>query len=189
MRELHGVHRRLRRRDAPGRATAGSDSPHISARDRDAPVPLAARWSTRVAAYAAVWLGLVVTVIDVYSSRDPDLDVLILRQPGTMYATVAGGDVANFYTVQALNRTGRPTAFAIEVVEPHGATVTLLGPTGQVDAYGVAETRILVRVPPRALIGASTPVMFAVQSQGRVVQQVASAFLGPSLRPARAGKE
>jgi cytochrome c oxidase accessory protein FixG len=161
---------------------------HTSADAIASAVPRVTWWSTRVAAYGVVWMALVATVITLLVMR-PGLDVLILRQPGTMYATVAGGDLANFYTVQALNRTGRPAAFAIEVVEPHGATVTLLGPTGQVDAYGVAETRILVRVPSRALIGASTPVTFAVQSQGRVVQQVASAFLGPSLRPARAGRK
>jgi polyferredoxin len=176
----NGVMRRVGRQ--PGLIRHTSADAIVSA------VPRVTWWSTRVAAYGVVWMALVATVITLLVMR-PGLDVLILRQPGTMYATVAGGDLANFYTVQALNRTGRPAAFAIEVVEPHGATVTLLGPTGQVDAYGVAETRILVRVPSRALIGASTPVTFAVQSQGRVVQQVASAFLGPSLRPARAGRE
>jgi cytochrome c oxidase accessory protein FixG len=161
---------------------------HTSAHAVASGAASAAWWSPRVAAYAAVWTGLVVTVVTLLVTR-PGLDVLILRQPGTMYATLAGGDIANFYTVQALNRTGRPEAFAIGVVDPRGATVTLLGPTGHVDPYAVAETRILLRVPPQALSGASTRVTFAVQSHGRMVQQVESAFLGPAPQPAGAGKE
>ncbi len=137
-------------------------------------------WLTgRVAAYSAVWLVLVTTVAALLATR-PDLDVLILRQPGTMYATVAGGDVANFYTVQAFNRTGGAVAFAIEVAMPAGAVVTPLGPLGLVDPYGLLESRLLLRLPIASLGGASTPVRFVVRSQGQVVQQIDSAFVGPS---------
>jgi cytochrome c oxidase accessory protein FixG len=145
-------------------------------------------WSPRVGAYAAVWIALVIAVTTLLATR-LDLDVLILRQPGTMYATVAGGDVANFYTVQALNRTRHATPYSIDVIEPDGATVTLLGPPGEVDAYSVGETRLLVRAPPGSLRGASTPVKFAVRSQGRVVQQIDSAFLGPAAPAASAEKD
>ena len=67
------------------------------------------RWLTaRAASYAAVWLVLVSTVCWLLVSRR-DLDVLILRQPGTLYTNVTGGDVANFYNIQAFNRTDQPT--------------------------------------------------------------------------------
>lgn len=135
--------------------------------------------SPRVKAYGAVWLVLVSTVAVLLATRS-DLDVLILRQPGTLYATVPGGDVANFYTVQAFNRTGHPLAFGIEILEPRGATVTALGPVADVGAYGILEARLLLRVPEASLAGPSTPVRFAVRSRGRVVQEIESAFLGPS---------
>jgi cytochrome c oxidase accessory protein FixG len=139
-----------------------------------------AGWLTaRVKAYGAVWACLVVAVAALLMSR-PDLDVLILRQPGTLYATVAGGDVANFYTVQALNRTDRSTDFQIEILEPRGATITTLGPSGRVEPYGVAESRLLLRLRTDALAGPSTPVRFAIRSEGHVVQEIDSAFLGPS---------
>ena len=161
---------------------------HTSAHAIESPESRPRWWSMRVAAYAAVWMALVATVITLLATR-PALDVLILRQPGTMYTTVAGGDFANFYTVQALNRTRRATMFAIQAVAPRGATVTMLGPAGEVGPYGVAETRILLRVPSGSLTGASTPVTFAIRSEGLVVQQVQSAFLGPALQPERAVKE
>ncbi len=138
----------------------------------------------RIAAYAGVWGVLVAAAVFLLATR-PDLDVVILRQPGTLYATLTGGDLANFYTVEALNRSGDAAAFTIDVVEPHGATVTTLGPSPQVPAYGVLDARLLLRMPPASISGPSTAVRFAIRSNGRLVQEIDSAFLGPAGRAER----
>jgi cytochrome c oxidase accessory protein FixG len=137
--------------------------------------------SARAAAYSAVWLILAGSVAVLLAERR-DLDVLILRQPGTLYTTVTGGDVANFYTVQALNRTARARTFTIEVVEPHGASISTLGQLGDVEPYGLVESRVMLRVHPAALAGASTHVRFAVRADDGVVQTIESSFLGPAGR-------
>ena len=134
--------------------------------------------TARAAAYGGVWLVLVTAVAVLLAGRR-DLDVLILRQPGTLYATVPGGEIANFYDVQALNRTAHATEFTVEILEPRGATVTTLGQVGHVDAYGLAEGRLLLRVPADQLAGASTPVRFAVRTPEGIVQTVESSFVGP----------
>jgi len=144
----------------------------------------AGRVGGRVAAYAAVWTVLVGAGIFLVVSR-PNLDVVILRQPGTLYATVAGGEIANFYMLQALNRSAERTAFTIDVVEPRGAIVTTLGPPPEVAGYGVLDARLLLRVPENAITGPSTPVKFSIRSNGRIVQQIDSAFLGPAGRVER----
>jgi cytochrome c oxidase accessory protein FixG len=138
-----------------------------------------ASWKTpRAAAYAAIWLVLAGT-LSVLASRMRDLDVLILRQPGTLYTTLANGDVANFYSVEALNRTRSRATFAIEVVEPRQAVVTALGPLGDVQPFAVAEGRLLVQLGPSAIAGGSTPIRFAIRTADGSVQLVDSAFLGP----------
>jgi cytochrome c oxidase accessory protein FixG len=134
---------------------------------------------TRVIAYAAVWILLVGSSIFLLSTR-PDLDFVVLRQPGMLYATVAGGDLANFYTIEAMNRSDRPTPISIDVVEPAGATVTILGSSSLVPPYGALDARLLVRLPSSAVHAATTPVRFAVRSNGRTLQQIESAFLGPT---------
>ena len=144
----------------------------------------AGRFGGRVAAYAAVWIVLVGAGIFLLATR-PRLDVVILRQPGTLYATLAGGDIANFYTLEALNRSSDPAAFTIDVVEPAGATVTTLGPSPEVPAYGVLDARLLLRLPEGAITGPSTAVTFAIRSNGQIVQQIDSAFLGPAVRAER----
>ncbi|MBK5298985.1 MAG: cytochrome c oxidase accessory protein CcoG [Vicinamibacteria bacterium] len=137
-------------------------------------------WLTaRVTAYGAVWLVLVAVVAALLWTRR-DLDVLVLRQPGTLYTTTLGGDLANFYTLQAFNRSNRPVRFSIDVVEPRGATVMPLGPLDQVGPHGLLEGRFLLRAPTSALTGASTPVRLAVRADGEPAGEVVSSFLGPA---------
>ena len=134
---------------------------------------------TRVMAYAAVWATLVTGSAFLLATR-PDLDFVILRQPGTLYATVAGGDFANFYTLEAMNRSNRATPISIDVLEPEGAAVTVLGSSSLVPPYGALDARLLVRLPAGAVHGATTRVRFAVRSNGHTLQSIESAFLGPS---------
>ncbi len=142
-------------------------------------------WLTpRIVALAVVWLALLATSTTLLATR-PVLDVLVLRQPGTLYARVAGGDVANFYAVQAFNRTGRPRAFTLEVLEPRGVTLTALGESGTVPPYELLETRIMLRAAPAVLAGPSTGLRIAVRSDDRLVAVIETAFLGPERPPAR----
>jgi polyferredoxin len=126
-----------------------------------------------------VWLVLVAALVFSFVRRQ-DIDVLILRQPGTLYTMLAGGEVANFYEVQVLNRRGRKETFTIEALEPRGATVTALGLLGQIEPYGVAEGRLLLRVPSGSLLGSTTQVRFAVRTQAGIVQTIDSVFVGPA---------
>ncbi|HXW06759.1 MAG TPA: cytochrome c oxidase accessory protein CcoG [Vicinamibacterales bacterium] len=136
------------------------------------------RLPPRVAAYAAVWLGLV-ALVSTLVARRPDLDVLVLRQAGTMFTRLDAGNLANFYTVQVFNRTADAQAFEIVAADPAGATVTPLGLLSSVPPYGLLEGRLVLAVPSSGLRGAATPVRFEVRMAGRTVQQIESSFVGP----------
>jgi cytochrome c oxidase accessory protein FixG len=138
-----------------------------------------ARLTTRVGAYALVWL-LLAGATTAFLVLRRDIDVLILRQPGTLYVAFDGESVANFYNVQVINRTRSARSLEYGVVSPTGATVTPLGPIQRVGPYGLVESRLLVRLPTQSLVGPATPVRFEVRSDGTVVSQVNSSFLGPA---------
>jgi cytochrome c oxidase accessory protein FixG len=137
------------------------------------------RLSWRSIGYGAVWMALVVVTLAVIEMRR-DLDVLVLRQPGTLYATVTNGEVANFYQVQAFNRRGTPATFTLDVSSPRGATLTMLGDVGHVDPYGQVDGRVVLRLPASSLAGPSTPIRFVVRTDTGVEQRIDSAFLGPA---------
>jgi hypothetical protein len=118
-----------------------------------------------------------------------DLDVVILRQPGTLYATAAGSDLTNFYQVQALNRTRHDTAFTIDVTRPRGGRILPLGAIDRVAAYGLLEGRLVLQLPVEAITGPSTPVTFAIRTDHGVVQTIESTFLGPAIAGTSAQRE
>jgi cytochrome c oxidase accessory protein FixG len=138
------------------------------------------RWLTaRVKAYAAVWLVLVATVVTLIARR-PDVDVVILRQPGTLFATLADDAVANFYNVQVINRTSRVQHISYRTVGLAGAVIRPLGAIDRVAPHGLVESRLLVEAPKRSLAGSTTPVRFEIESGGELVTTIASSFVGPA---------
>jgi cytochrome c oxidase accessory protein FixG len=141
------------------------------------------RWLTgRVMAYGAVWLVLVSTVTTLVASRPP-LDVLVLRQPGTMFATLPNGDVSNFYNVQVFNRTPDTVTFDISVIEPAGATVAPLSLQPSVESHALVEGRLLLTMPKALAVGPGTSVRLRVRAHGETVQQVDTFFVGPPSSP------
>jgi cytochrome c oxidase accessory protein FixG len=138
-----------------------------------------AHWLTpRIAAYATVWLVLVVGVSRLVAAR-PDLDILILRQAGALFGAQANGEIVNLYTVQVFNRASVPRAVRIAVRSPAGATITLLGPIARVAPYALQEGRLLVSVPEHSLSGPVTPLRFEVRADGGPVQSIESSLVGP----------
>jgi cytochrome c oxidase accessory protein FixG len=136
-------------------------------------------WNARLAAYTAAWAAMVVLVTALLIRRDT-LDVLILRQAGTLHATLPGGAVANFYTVQVFNRSGSRVPFDIVATAPAGAAVTRLGLASEVGPHALLEGRLLLAVPPGGLSGAATPVRFDVRVRGGHVRHIESSFIGPA---------
>jgi polyferredoxin len=138
-------------------------------------------WLTgRVKAYATVWLVLISVVTYLIASR-ASLDVVVLRQPGTLFATLPDGSLANFYNVQVFNRTRAAVPFEIVAVAPEGAQVSPLGLLDGVAAHALLEGRLMVTVPVAEVADGGVPVRLAVRANGRVIQEISSSFIG---RPA-----
>ena len=123
-----------------------------------------------------MWLALFSTAATLIARR-PDLDVLVLRQPGTLQATLDHGDVGNFYNVQVINRSSRQHALTYTVTQPEGAALTPLGQIHEVAPRGIVNGRFLVRVPPDRLSGTSTAVRIDVRSGDTLVETIDTSFL------------
>ena len=137
------------------------------------------RWSGRLIACSAAWAVLVAVVITLLVRRE-SLDVLILRQAGTLHATLPDGTIANFYTVQLFNRTGTALPFEIRAVDPAGARVTRLGLATEVGPHALLEGRLLLSLPPERLTGAATAVHFDIRVGGATDRHIESSFIGPA---------
>jgi cytochrome c oxidase accessory protein FixG len=136
-------------------------------------------FSWRVKAYAAVWVLLVAGVSTLLATRK-DVDVLVLRQPGTLFTTTADGKIANFYTLQIFNRTDRPVTFSLEFLEPAEGQILPLGPFDRVGPHALLESRFLLQVPPGRLTSGSTPVRIGIRTDGVPAGEVTTRLLGPA---------
>jgi cytochrome c oxidase accessory protein FixG len=143
----------------------------------------AGRWLTaRVKAYAAIWLVLIGTAATLIASR-PDLDVLILRQPGTLFTELPGDAIGNFYNVQVVNRTAERHVLTFRAIAPDGATITELGDIHDARPHGLVEGRLLLSVPAARLSGPASRVTFEILADGQRLDVIESSFLGPGKRP------
>ena len=141
-----------------------------------------ASWLTpRIRAYGAVWLVLV-AVVTMLVARRPGIDVLVLRQAGSMFGAGSDGEIANLYTVQVFNREAATTHVTLGVTSPAGATVTLLGPLSDIAPHALQEGRMLVSVPAASLSGSITPIEFEVRAAGEPARRITSTIVGPAGR-------
>jgi cytochrome c oxidase accessory protein FixG len=139
-----------------------------------------ATWlTTRVKAYATIWIVLLGSVVTLVASR-ADLDVLILRQPGTLYVEAENGAIANFYTVQVINRTSRTHSLEYSVIDPAGAVIEPLGQISESAPFGLIESRLLIKIPRALLKSAATPIQIEVRANGRQLERIESSLLGPA---------
>lgn len=138
-----------------------------------------ARWLTpRIVGYGVIWVVLV-TAAAVVVVRRPPLDVVLLRQPGTLFASLPNGDASNFYNVQVFNRTRETRRYDVAVISPAGASITPLGIGSVVGSHALLEGRFLITVPRRALGAGNQPVHLEVRSRGQLVQNIRTSFVGP----------
>ncbi len=136
------------------------------------------RFNTRVKAYIGVWLILLMVVTTLFLRR-PEMEAIIMRQPGTLFQKVGDDNIANFYTLQLINKTFIPKTAEIRVLEPQGATLTPLGDYQSVSPQNVQHGRFFVAIPKAKLNGAYNTIRLGVFMNGNLIKENTTTFLAP----------
>ncbi|MFI5201932.1 MAG: FixG Ig-like domain-containing protein, partial [Candidatus Kapaibacterium sp.] len=107
-----------------------------------------------------------------------NLDVTILRSPGTTWTTTATGGIANFYDLQIINKTPNDLPYSLRVLSPSTASIIPLGLPTSVAKDTIMKGRFLITLPKKTgenQIG----VTLAVESDGKVMKRITTEFLTP----------
>ncbi len=106
--------------------------------------------------YAAV-ITLVGAIMLVTLIGRQNMAVNVMRDRNPMFVTTADGSIRNALTAHIVNRESATRRFSIEVVNPQGARLTVIGagetegaPIVEAGPDQVRELRILVALPPNA---------------------------------------
>lgn len=135
-------------------------------------------FSARVKGYITVLL-IMITIVTALFLRRPEMEAIVMRQPGTLFQKVADDKIANFYTLQLINKTFDPKTAEIRVLEPQGANITALGDFSRVAEQNVQHGRFFVSIPKSALRGTYNTIKLGIFADGKQVKEVRTTFLGP----------
>ena len=108
-----------------------------------------------------------------------DVETTLLRAPGSMFQKMPDGRYSNLYTVRLVNKTSRDLPVELRLESPPGS-IQVMGQGGTVAvAQKLMQNSILIELDPFDMKSGTTPVIIGVYSEGKKLQTLKTAFVGP----------
>jgi cytochrome c oxidase accessory protein FixG len=131
----------------------------------------------RLIGYTAVLVGLATLLAFLVFTRS-DVQTTLLRAQGALFQKMPDGHFSNLYTVRVVNKTSHQIPLELKLESPPG-DLQVLGRDITVAPGSHIETSVLVELDPTVMKSGTTPVVVGVYSQGRKVEALKTAFIGP----------
>jgi cytochrome c oxidase accessory protein FixG len=136
-------------------------------------------FTPRVAGYSAVLMALLGLLSFIISTHQ-DVEMTVLKVPGTLYAKTDDGQITNLYQIEFINKTFNDIPLELKIESPEGATFMRVGgPTINVPKEGMLKGIYLVKVPPHLLQGTKTEIQLGVYQHGKKIITSKIKFIGP----------
>jgi cytochrome c oxidase accessory protein FixG len=131
----------------------------------------------RLVGYTVVLLALGVVFAVLLFTRS-DVQTTILRAQGALFQKMPDGRYSNLYTIRVVNKTSREIPIELKL-EHSAGSLQVMGQAIVVPPQKSAETSMLIELEPAAMKPGTTPVVVGVYSQGRRLETLNTAFIGP----------
>lgn len=135
------------------------------------------RITPRMKAYAVILTVLAGLFLFLILNRS-NVEATLLRAPGALFEQSANGDLINLYTLQLVNKTSRPLPVTLKLEDSPGQLSVMGDPNLVARGDQLTETSILIELPAN-LVHGQKKLEVGVYAQGRRVQTVHTAFIGP----------
>ena len=135
------------------------------------------RFTPRLFSYGVV-LTLLGSLLAVMISTRSEVEATLLRAPGALFQQVPDGHFSNLYTLRITNKTGREMPVELRLEKPAGS-LQILGGNLVVPAQKQSENSVLVELAANAMQSGNTPVILGVYQNGKKLQTLKTAFIGP----------
>ena len=135
------------------------------------------RMTPRLGGYAVLLLALIALWSFLVFTRS-DVETTLFRAPGTLFQQMPDGRFSNLYTVKVVNKTSHPIPVELKL-ENIAGEIDVVGQTLVAPPQQLAETSALIELAPGAMKSGTTPVLVGVYSNGRRIQTLKTAFVGP----------
>lgn len=130
----------------------------------------------RAIGYTIVLVILTFLILFMLINRS-DVELSILRTPGTLFQEQPGDKLSNFYDLKIVNKTFNPLPATLSLENVNGE-IKIIGKDLHVEPQGVTEAKFLVILPKSEIKFLKTPLKIAVKSNGKTLDVINTAFLG-----------
>jgi cytochrome c oxidase accessory protein FixG len=136
------------------------------------------RLTPRLMGYSLL-LVILATVLGLMLALRPQIEVTVLRAPGSLFQKMPDGRYSNLYTIRVINKTSREMPVELRLENPAG-TLTVMG-SGDIDVAPqlLSENSVLIELDPAAMKSGTTPLVIGVYSNGKKMQTINTSFIGP----------
>jgi cytochrome c oxidase accessory protein FixG len=138
------------------------------------------RFTPRVIGYMIIFAALLIVFSALLLTRS-DVDTTILRTPGQLYQEAdEGATIQNLFNLKALNKTYDAMPLYLELIEPQGGEIQIVGTDLHINAEGILEQAFFVKLPRDILDPLKTKILIEVSNGDKVLETVKTTFLGPA---------
>ena len=135
------------------------------------------KWTSRVIGYISVLLILLTTITVLFAKRK-DVDANVLRTPGMIYQNQGEDKVSNMYNFKLSNKTFNEMPIKFELSESEGE-IKLVGNEIVLKPMEVHEGSLLILMPKDKIKKLNTPLKINAVSNGKVIEEISTTFIGP----------
>jgi len=135
-------------------------------------------FNARSIAYSAALTVMLLVVGTMFTLRS-QVEVTIIRMPGTLYQEYGPESYSNIYKVQLVNKTRQDMPVTIKLQSPEGEIKFL---TGDIFLFSesLVEANFMVILPKNTLHASNVPVEFGVFSGDQLITSYKLNFVGPN---------
>jgi len=134
-------------------------------------------FNARSIAYSAVLTLLIFFVAGLFILRG-DSETTILRARGTLFQEFGADSISNIYTIQVVNKIREPVKIDLKVLSPKGNIKYIIDP-GTIEKGNIGKGQFLVIIGKTDLKSSSTKIVIGIYSDGELIEEYKSAFVGP----------
>lgn len=136
-------------------------------------------FTPRVAGYTVVLLALISFLSFMVISRS-EVEITVLKVPGTLYQKTEDGQISNLYNIQFVNKTYEPLEIELKIQEKPDAVISRVGTQKiLVPANDKYEGVFFIKMPTQSITKTKSSVDIGVYKAGELIDEIETNFLGP----------
>jgi cytochrome c oxidase accessory protein FixG len=135
------------------------------------------KFNARTIAYSAVLLVLLGVFTYSLTSRK-SIEATVLRAPGMLFQEPEPGKISNLYNIKLVNKTNGDIPVDVKILS-HEGTIQIIGNNINVKKQTVGESVFFLTLGRNEVKQEKTSVTFGIYSNGKLIEEVNSTFMGP----------